>query len=180
MEMAARLSLGLPMTFEYFGAELRLFEGWALHALVEFRILYMNNLNSCFRLLPRRTCPSNIWVACPGLRHHPSTLKSSLKISLGASDPLAPRGEPGGGGEGTQSLPAWLHNIFREEMGCSSRALALERGEIYRGAGTCTDPNTEQDYARGFLGSMFVRQLSRWLSRCLVTKETPSLGYWRQ
>ncbi|KAH9018379.1 hypothetical protein EDB85DRAFT_617530 [Lactarius pseudohatsudake] len=127
MEMAARLSLGLLMTFEYCGAELPLFEGWALHALVESRILYMNNLNSCFRLLPRRTGPSNIWVACLGLRRRPSTLKSSLKNSLGMSDSLAPRDKPGGG-EGTQSLSAWPYNVFREEMGCSSRALALEGG----------------------------------------------------
>ncbi|KAH8985599.1 hypothetical protein EDB86DRAFT_3216440 [Lactarius hatsudake] len=122
MEMVARLSLGLPMTFEYFGVELRLLEGCALHALVEFRILHMNDLNSCFRLLPRRTGPSNICVDCPGLRRRPYTLKSPLKNSLGTSDSLAPRDKPGGGGSGTQSLPAWLHNVLREEMGGWSRA----------------------------------------------------------
>lgn len=40
MDMAARLSLDLPTTIEHIGVELRLFEAWALRALVKFRMLY--------------------------------------------------------------------------------------------------------------------------------------------
>ena len=39
MNMAARHSLDLPMTFEDIDVELRLFEAWALRALFNFRIL---------------------------------------------------------------------------------------------------------------------------------------------
>ncbi|KAH8982484.1 hypothetical protein EDB83DRAFT_1361202 [Lactarius deliciosus] len=133
MDMAARLSLGLPMTFEYLGVELRLFEGWALRALIKFRILYMDNLHSCFdAFLDTSTGPSKIWVSCPGPRFRPlSSFQISprfgevvwaLENSRETSDLLAPRDKPGGGEAGTQSLPAWLHNVFREEMGGSSRA----------------------------------------------------------
>ncbi|KAH9023501.1 hypothetical protein EDB84DRAFT_470458 [Lactarius hengduanensis] len=48
MEMAARLSLGLSMTFEDLGVELRLFEGGALRALVP----------SCQRHSKPHHCPS--------------------------------------------------------------------------------------------------------------------------
>ncbi|KAH9023519.1 hypothetical protein EDB84DRAFT_1580438 [Lactarius hengduanensis] len=103
MDTAARLSLDLPMTFEYLGVELRLFEGWALRALVNFRILYKDNLISCFdTFLDTSSGPSTIW-ALENLRE--------------TADLLASRDKPGG----TQSLPAWLHNLFRGEMGGSLR-----------------------------------------------------------
>ncbi|KAH8995921.1 hypothetical protein EDB92DRAFT_1814392 [Lactarius akahatsu] len=55
---------------------------------------------------------------------------SIVQLSEGTSDSLALRDKPGDGREGTQSIPAWRHNVFREEMGCSLRALAPEGGEI--------------------------------------------------
>ncbi|KAH9174350.1 hypothetical protein EDB89DRAFT_1952399 [Lactarius sanguifluus] len=138
MNMAARLSLDLPMTFQHIGVELRLFEGWALRALVEFRMLYMDNLISCFKsFFDTSTGPSKIWIACPGpKRHtfiHPRLVRFLLcnwsqfdevgpgleKSPLAAFDPLAPRiyaDKPGGGGAGSLSLPAWLHDAFREEI----------------------------------------------------------------
>ncbi|KAH9166759.1 hypothetical protein EDB89DRAFT_185690 [Lactarius sanguifluus] len=77
--------------------------------------------------------PSKIWVSCPGPRFRPlSSFQNSplfgevvraLENSRETSDLLAPRDKPGDGGAGTQSLPAWLHNVFREEMGGSLRAL---------------------------------------------------------
>ena len=134
MDMAARLSLGLPMTFKYVGVELRLFEGWALRALVKFCMLYMDNLISCFKsFLDASAGPSKIWVACPGPNPHPSTLKPSFRnsplfegLARGTGnlprtfDPLAPRidaDKPGGGGAGTPSLPPWLHIVFRKVGG---------------------------------------------------------------
>ncbi|KAH9166767.1 hypothetical protein EDB89DRAFT_2001625 [Lactarius sanguifluus] len=137
MEMAARLSLGLPMTFEGLGVELRLFEGWALRALVKFRLVYMDNLTSCFRsFLDTSTGHSKIWVACPGPKPHRSIyfhrlIESSsrnppqfdeAKNWLETSDPLTPQ-DMTRDGAGTQSLPAWLHDVFREELGGRYRAL---------------------------------------------------------
>ncbi|KAH9166749.1 hypothetical protein EDB89DRAFT_2001557 [Lactarius sanguifluus] len=138
MNMAARLSLDLPMTFQHIGVELRLFEGWALRVLVEFRILYMDNLISCFKaFFDTSTGPSKIWIACPGPKCHtfihPKLVKISLcnwsqfdevgpgleKSPLAAFDPLTPRiyaDKPGGGGAGSLSLPVWLHDAFREEI----------------------------------------------------------------
>ena len=48
MEKAARQTLDHPMTFEALGKELRLFEGWALRDLVNFRRRYRDNLSACF------------------------------------------------------------------------------------------------------------------------------------
>ncbi|KAH9018376.1 hypothetical protein EDB85DRAFT_617500 [Lactarius pseudohatsudake] len=74
-----------------------------------------------------------IWVACPG----PSSIyfcrliESSSRNpphfdeaenSLETSDPLAPQDKTRGGA-GIQSLPAWLHDVFREEIGGRYRAL---------------------------------------------------------
>ncbi|KAF8262688.1 hypothetical protein EI94DRAFT_1743003 [Lactarius quietus] len=75
MKMAARLSLDHPMTFQNLGVELRLFEGWALRALVKFRIRYSDNLVSCSKLfVDTCTGPSKIWNACPGLKLRLSTI----------------------------------------------------------------------------------------------------------
>ncbi|KAH8995918.1 hypothetical protein EDB92DRAFT_2112692 [Lactarius akahatsu] len=142
MDMVARLSLDLPMTFEYIGIELRLFEGWALRALVEFRILYIDNLISCFKsFFDTNTGPSKIWIACPGPKCDTFIFPRFVNISLGnwsqfdevgpglenslaAFDPLAPRiyaDKPGGGEAGASSLPAWLHDAFKEEIDLGSR-----------------------------------------------------------
>jgi hypothetical protein len=48
MERAARQTLGHPMTFETLGKELRLFEGWALRDLANFRRRSRDNLSVCF------------------------------------------------------------------------------------------------------------------------------------
>jgi hypothetical protein len=48
MENAARQTLDHPMTFEILGEGLRLFEGWALRDLANFRKRYRDNLVSCF------------------------------------------------------------------------------------------------------------------------------------
>jgi len=48
MEKAARQTLDHPMTFETLGKGLRLFEGWALRDLVNFRRRCRDNLSACF------------------------------------------------------------------------------------------------------------------------------------
>jgi hypothetical protein len=67
MENAARLTLDRPMTFEILGEGLQLFEGWALHDLVNFRRRCRDNLVTCldsfFEVQPPG--PSSIWVGCP-------------------------------------------------------------------------------------------------------------------
>jgi hypothetical protein len=67
MEYVARLTLDHPMTFEFIGESLRLFEGWALRDLVNFRksckFRLMTSLDSYSRLHP--FAPSTIWVGCP-------------------------------------------------------------------------------------------------------------------
>ncbi|KAH9058205.1 hypothetical protein EDB87DRAFT_1578197 [Lactarius vividus] len=54
------------------GYKLRLFEGWALRALVKFRVLYMDSVISCFRSFFDTIGPSKIWVACLGPKPRPS------------------------------------------------------------------------------------------------------------
>jgi hypothetical protein len=62
-EMAARLTLDQPLTFEHLGDELRWFEGWALRALVRFRKDCRDNLVSCLEsFLDIESGPSKIWA----------------------------------------------------------------------------------------------------------------------
>jgi hypothetical protein len=67
MENAGRQTLNHPMTFEVLGEGLRLFEGWALSALVSFRKRCKDCLIACLDsyLVPQSPGPSSIWVGCP-------------------------------------------------------------------------------------------------------------------
>ena len=71
MENAGRQTLNHPMTFEVLGEGLRLFEGWALSALVSFRKRCRDCLIACLDsyLVPQRPGPSSIWVGCPEVTH---------------------------------------------------------------------------------------------------------------
>jgi hypothetical protein len=64
MENAARLTLDLPMTFEILGERLRLFEGWALRDLADFRKRCRDNLVACFEFLKLRQPPFDVWMNC--------------------------------------------------------------------------------------------------------------------
>lgn len=59
MEKAARQTLDHPMTFEALGKGLRLFEGWALRDLANFRRRCRDNLSACFDSY------SSTWSRCP-------------------------------------------------------------------------------------------------------------------
>jgi hypothetical protein len=65
METAARLTLDHAMTFETLGEGLRLFEGWALRDLVNFRKGCRDNLLSCLESFFKLSGPSRIWIGCP-------------------------------------------------------------------------------------------------------------------
>jgi hypothetical protein len=67
MEKAARSTLDHPMTFETLGEGLRLFEGWALPDLANFRGRCSDNLVTCLDLYlgVGPSGPSKIWVGCP-------------------------------------------------------------------------------------------------------------------
>jgi hypothetical protein len=63
MAMAARLTLGHPLTFESLGDALLLFDGCALRDLVDFRLRSINKFTDL--LLDSDTGPPNIWACCP-------------------------------------------------------------------------------------------------------------------
>jgi hypothetical protein len=66
METAARLTLNHPLTFETIGEALRLFDGWALRSLADFRLRCVRNITS--RIKSFSDCqdgPSKIWAGCP-------------------------------------------------------------------------------------------------------------------
>jgi hypothetical protein len=67
MEKAAHSTLDHPMTFETLGEGLRLFEGWALRDLANFRGRCSDNLVTCLSLFLEvgPSEPSKIWVGCP-------------------------------------------------------------------------------------------------------------------
>ena len=67
MENAARLTLDQPMTFQSLGEGLPLFEGWALHDLLDYRRRCRDNLVTCLNSFP---LPSN-WVGCPEVMPDP-------------------------------------------------------------------------------------------------------------
>ena len=69
MENAAFLTLDHPMTFERLGEDLRLFEGWALRRLVDFRSRCRNDLVTCLDQFIKPSGPSSIWVGCPEVMH---------------------------------------------------------------------------------------------------------------
>ncbi|KAF8472310.1 hypothetical protein DFH94DRAFT_655574 [Russula ochroleuca] len=74
MENAARQTLDHPMTFEVIGEGLRLFEGWALRDLVNFRRLCRTSLIKCLDsfLEIQLPGPSSIWIGCPEVMSRPS------------------------------------------------------------------------------------------------------------
>ncbi|KAF8258572.1 hypothetical protein EI94DRAFT_1754283 [Lactarius quietus] len=66
METAARLTLEYPMTFEFIGGQLMMFDGLALCNLARYRKRCRDSLITCLdSLLDSRLSPSDIWVGCP-------------------------------------------------------------------------------------------------------------------
>ncbi|KAI0253676.1 hypothetical protein BJV78DRAFT_160812 [Lactifluus subvellereus] len=110
MDSAARHTLDYPMTFEYLGSELELFEGWALRDLACFRRLCRDKQVSCLEsFLDVRSGPSKIWVGCvpPKDVQHPNALSYRHKTRQSADE--AKKDEP--------TLPSWLHGLFSKQIG---------------------------------------------------------------
>ncbi|KAH9024486.1 hypothetical protein EDB83DRAFT_2527196 [Lactarius deliciosus] len=92
MNTAAALTLDYPMTFEHLGDDLRLFEGWALHELSNFRKGCGDQLISCFEsFLNTLNGPSRIWIDCRGNKSKPLT-------------------------EGAPALPTWVYDFFSQQI----------------------------------------------------------------
>ncbi|KAH8984199.1 hypothetical protein EDB86DRAFT_162989 [Lactarius hatsudake] len=119
MEMAARLTLDQPMTFDHLGDELRLFEGRALRELSSFREQCRDNLALCFKsFLDIDSGPSKIWVGCPG--HKIEQLDSARNIFVqgrGRRGPSHSSGSWTGSDETAPVLPPWLQDLFTREIG---------------------------------------------------------------
>ena len=67
MDHTGRLTLKYPMTFEVLGEGLRLFDGWALRNLVDYRKRCVDNLITCLGSFVDvgHSGPSSIWIGCP-------------------------------------------------------------------------------------------------------------------
>jgi len=92
MNMAASLTLDYPMTFKHLGDNLRLFTGWALNELVNFRKSCRDQLVSCFTsFFDTLTGPSKIWIGCHGSKAQPLT-------------------------NGATPLPTWVHDCFMQQI----------------------------------------------------------------
>jgi hypothetical protein len=103
MEYAARLTLDHPMTFEILGEGLRLFEGWALRDLADFRRRCWGNLVSCFESLLKLGPPFNVWMQChtipQGRYYYPMS-------------------------QATGFLPSWLVELFEKYLDESREAFS--------------------------------------------------------
>ena len=98
MENAARQTLDHPMTFEILGERPRLFDGWALRDLANFRRRCRDNLVSCFESFIEPEPPFNIWAYCSqSFRTHISCPK----------------------------LPSWLARIFQKHLDESRKAFSM-------------------------------------------------------
>jgi len=100
MENAACQTLDHPMTFEVLGEGLRLFDGWELQDLANFRKRYRDNLASCFESL--LNTQFDIWTSCAAYntygRHGLYSL-SYLSMS-----------------NANGSLPSWLAELYQKHI----------------------------------------------------------------
>ena len=111
MKVAARLTLGHPMTFEYLGKALRSFEGCALFDLSRFRQRCMDGITSCSKVfLDGSTGPSKVWVGCP--------------------TPRSPEQNPAGGDGG--KLPSWFNVVAAVIFERNSFAFLLVKPSSFR------------------------------------------------
>jgi hypothetical protein len=173
MENAARQTLDHPMTFEFLGEVLLLFEGWALRDLASFRKRYRDNLVSCFEsFLKSGESQFNIWTRCGFYSYNPGGHDASRRYALPASYSLSnlPMSKT------NISLPSWLAQLYQKHLDESregfSKSLFNPRnihGEYLSALQThinsyscvsCTRVHTEK-------GEMFCTDLEDRLTRAL-------------
>jgi hypothetical protein len=170
MEIAARQTLDHPMTFEVLGEGLRLFEGWALRDLANFRKHYRDNLVSCFEsFLKIEGSQFNIWTRCVSyksasnsLGHYSGSGSYSLsKLPMSSTN---------------KSLPSWLAELYQKHLDESQEAFSKSlfdprsiRGEYFsvlhahinsRSCVSCTKVHTEK-------GETFCKDLEDRLTQAL-------------
>ena len=121
MDNAARSTVYHPMTFETLGEGLRLFEGWALRDLANFRWRCRDNLVTCINLYLEvgLSGPSTIWVGCPEVMPSTPSIEECQQ---------------------SRALPKWLKRLFSSMLGIlklykfthplMERSSLQEKGEI--------------------------------------------------
>jgi len=117
MENAARQTLDHPMTFEILGEGLRLFEGWALRDLTNFRKRYRGNLKSCLEsFLTIEESQFNIWTSCASYKsgYNPYGYSGSGLYSLSYL-PMS---------NTNASLPSWLAELYQKHLHDSQEAFS--------------------------------------------------------
>ncbi len=121
MENAARHTLDHPMTFEILGEGLRLFDGWALRDLANFRRRYRDNLVSCLgSFLKTEESQFKIWTTCVSYTPHPQSGNNTSGTYL-----------PGSYSRSTltmsntnEFLPSWLVELFQQHLNESRKAFS--------------------------------------------------------
>ncbi|KAI0256901.1 hypothetical protein BJV78DRAFT_316289 [Lactifluus subvellereus] len=104
VETVARLTLDYPLTFEFLGNGLRLFEGWALRDLASFRKSCRDSIVLCLEsFLDAHNGPSKIWINCPRSKaqHRPGYSGQTYSGQPARND---------------RALPSWLHGLFTEQI----------------------------------------------------------------
>jgi hypothetical protein len=185
MENAARQTLDHPMTFEVLGEGLRLFEGWALRDLANFRKHYRNNLKSCFEsFLKTEESQLKIWATCVSYSFQPAGSYDGHGRYHGANSyslsnlPMS---------NANISLPSWLGQLFQKHIDGSCEAFSKSlfdprsiRGEYLSALQahinsyscvSCTKVHTGK-------GETFCKDLEDRLTQALNEVRVP-LQFWR-
>ncbi len=120
MENAARQTLDHPMTFEFLGEVLLLFEGWALRDLASFRKRYRDNLVLCFEsFLKPGESQSNIWTPCA------SYINDSNRYGYyGSHNPVSYALSNLPMSQTNTSLPSWLAELYQKYLDESHEAFS--------------------------------------------------------
>jgi len=110
------------MTFEILGEGLRLFDGWALRDLANFRKRYRDQLVSCFEsFLKTEESQFKIWTPCASHTFHPSGSFDECgrrrKSDLWSRSTLSMS-------KSNEFLPSWLAELFRQQVDKSCKAFS--------------------------------------------------------
>jgi hypothetical protein len=109
MEDAACQTLDYPMTFEILGEGLRLFEGWALRDLANFRKRYRDNLVSCFKsFIETEESQFKIWTQCYKYDQNRSSSYSVSNLYMSNKN----------------GLPSWLAELYKRKLDESHEAFS--------------------------------------------------------
>ena len=116
MENAARQTLDHPMTFENIGERLRLFEGWALRDLANFRKRYRDNLVSCFAsFLKTEESQFNIWTPCASYTNSSECYDHCEGAYMVLNLPMS---------HTNGSSPSWLAELYQKHIAGSQEAFS--------------------------------------------------------